>query len=293
MPSIIKQFNIDNAIKLYLSGMSVSDAAKRVGINSKTADKYICNAGFKRTKAETSKLASAIRIGKPRPELLKPIPECVINMYINGGTVKGIAAELNTCSKRVSKFLSNNGVIVSAQAKRDANHGREKISEWAKKASKAAKESGGRKNPHEWAKTRSLGDSLVGEGEIDLIHELSSRGVNLSHQFPVGSYNIDIAINELNIAIEVHRGSWGGRSDMRRERIEHLLNSGWRIIYVQISRWGAVTDFTAIASNLITYFDFVRQNPTSIGQYGVLRRNGNRATGLEHYFYGLTRIESL
>ena len=53
MPAKIEQSRIDDIIKLYQSGMSVNNVAKRIGVNMKTADKYITERGVKRSKDET------------------------------------------------------------------------------------------------------------------------------------------------------------------------------------------------------------------------------------------------
>jgi hypothetical protein len=280
----------NDIIQYYLTGKSLADCSKRFGVSITTANKYVSNAGVSRTKAQAAKIVGLAMTGKPRPELRKEIPECVVDMYKTGMTTKGIAKELHICAKRIAGYLRDKGMLMTTNEKIVAFHSQDDRLKWCKKASAAAKESGGRKNPHSWAVTRSMGDFLIGEGEVELLTELRALGLDVSHQTPVGSYNIDITLYKLNIAIEVHRGSWHGRSDIRPERVEYLLNRGWKIIFVQTSRWGAFVDFPGIANKLVAYANVIRSDPSSPGQYGVLRRNGKPSSTLPDYFNRWSRI---
>lgn len=293
MPAVIEISLRNDLIEFYLSGKSFSECATRFGINIKTAYKYISNAGIKRTKSEASKLFGLKLIGKPRPELRKPIPEGVKEMYLTGMTAEQIAKAIHIDKKRICEYLREHGVLMTGAEKRIAMYGIAQIKTWALHASHAAKASGGRNDPHQWAKTRAERLSVIGEGELELLSKLRTLGLDVAHQTPVGSYNIDITLNELNIAIEIHRGSWHGRSDINPERMEYLFDCGWRIIFVQISRCGAATDWDAIADKLITFFEMVRKDPSTPGQYGVLRRDGEPATRLPDYFNRWSRIECL
>jgi hypothetical protein len=66
---------------------------------------------------------------------------------------------------------------------------------------------------------------------------LEGRGFSAVLELPEGKYNIDLAICELSVAVELHGGGWhryGRHWARRKERIEKLLSGGWKLIEV----WG-------------------------------------------------------
>lgn len=280
-----------NIVSLYLSGASIMKCSELCNISHNTLTKYLKEDGIFRTKKERFDVISKKLKGVKRPEFLRPIDPSIITEYTNGGTITGLAEKYSICAKRLSKFIKDNGVIVDAETKRKQLYTTKERTEWCKKASiQALKVTGGKKTK-QWAETRAKNLSCIGDGELEIISELRNLGVQVSHQTPVDTYNIDITFDELNIAIEVHRGSWQGRSDVSRKRIKHLLDRGWRIVYIHISRSGAATDFIAIANKLVTLFDVIRRNPSTAGQYGVLSRQGNARPVTGDYFNGFTRIK--
>lgn len=281
----------EHVINAYISGASINECSAMSGVSHGTFAKYIKQDGIARSRTEVAKIIGNKLRGRARQDLRKPVPELIAEMYKSGMTGRQIAVELHICRKAITKFLKERGLYMTATEKLIAVHGRDTIQEWATRASQAAKDGGGRKNPHEWAKTRERLLFLVGEGEAEVLSELRTLGYELRHQTPVGSYNLDITLDELNIAIEIHRGSWHGRTDVRPERLEYLFNHGWRVIFVQISRHGAASDFPAIARKLVSLFETVRRHPSITGQYGVLSRNGEPTARLPDHFDRWARIE--
>lgn len=71
--------------------------------------------------------------------------------------------------------------------------------------------------------------------ERTLIRLLQDRGVAVTPQKAVHVYNVDIALTEFPVAVEVFGGDWhsyGTHAARFTERLEYLLNSGWHVIIV-------------------------------------------------------------
>ena len=67
---------------------------------------------------------------------------------------------------------------------------------------------------------------------------LREKGFNVTLQKAVGRYNIDVAIEEHSIAVEVFGGCWhahGRHAGRFRERLDYLLDRGWFPVIVWVS----------------------------------------------------------
>jgi hypothetical protein len=111
--------------------------------------------------------------------------------------------------------------------------------------------------------------------EIVILDYLRERGFVVEHQYPVGAYNIDLALRERSIAVEVTMGSIRATprvgDSLRRERVEYLAGKGWSVVAFVIShsfnaRFGA-QDAT---KHLIANLDLICGNPPALGEYWVI-----------------------
>ena len=286
MPGPIPQAKIDHILELYKSGVALHDIGKSVGVDFKTADKYIRKSGIpKRTKAEASALVSARTMGRPATRFGAQIPEEVCDLYREGATLRDLERRLRIDRKRLSAFLRGRGVVVDGNRPTD---GRLRAALVGSAAAKLAP-----RNDSARAVTLAHTGGVIGQGELELIDALRAHGFDPIHQLPVGSYNLDVAVNELRVAVEVQRGAWHGATSAKPKRVEYLFDRGWRVIFLRISRHGARTDWAAIANQLVAYLDVLRGNPSASGQYGVLARDGNPSSRIPDYFHNWTRIPGL
>jgi len=73
---------------------------------------------------------------------------------------------------------------------------------------------------------------LRSAGESSLMDLLQARGIQFEHQLPIGKYFVDVAIPNLNIAIEVD--SWWHEEVERKQKDKvkqkYLEQSGWRVL---------------------------------------------------------------
>lgn len=90
----------------------------------------------------------------------------------------------------------------------------------------------------------------------------------------IGPYNVDLAFER--VAVEVFGGGWhgGGRAAARwPNRIRYILDQGWSVIVVWSEKYRQPLDVGA-AQYIIAFIEEARRNPPAIGQYRVIRGDG-------------------
>lgn len=134
--------------------MSLQRIAERVGVNLKTADKYVRESSVpKRTKAQTAALISARTIGRPPTRFGKPVPDVVCDLYREGATLRDLEARFSIDRKRLSEYMQARGVPISKGRTTPARL------QAARKGSEAAKRSP--RNDEQSARTRKDRKSVV------------------------------------------------------------------------------------------------------------------------------------
>lgn len=128
--------------------------------------------------------------------------------------------------------------------------------------------------------------------EIDVMGEIMLNGVIVESQFPVGPYNLDIALVECSLAMEIHGGGFhtSGRHAARRpQRLEYLFSRGWSLIEV----WN-VNAFTwnptAVAENFIAIGQLMRRNPPPQSRHWMILGNAEPAPVCRSYGYDVPAI---
>ena len=89
------------------------------------------------------------------------------------------------------------------------------------------------------AKGREACHTVTSEYERTIASWLASLGLVVTPQLAVGPYNVDIAINESRIAVEVFGGNWhaSGRHAARyRARVEYLMSENWLPVIIWVVR---------------------------------------------------------
>lgn len=291
---ILSEQAIEEAANAYQSGSTLEQVAQKHGVGTSTMVRYfkLRNIAVRNPQEQ---FAHKVENGKwQRPvRLAKPIPENLASEYLSGITLRELQSSLHICRKTLASQLKESGIEFDRRAmliKREGEAGlRERmtaISHQARNAPDAVLKEGKKCA----AKTRHAKRRAIGRYEHEFTLELQSLGFNVMQQFPVGTYNLDIALDEFHVAVEIECGSWHGASSMRCERIKHLLGAGWRIIVIRAGRNGHPVAFKAIAKKIAAYVNLASSDPSSVGQYGVLTRQAKPATRLPTYFNDWSRI---
>jgi len=88
------------------------------------------------------------------------------------------------------------------------------------------------------AATRERLELGVSPGEKRLAHWLRRRGFHSVLQKAIGPYNIDVALEESRVAVDVFGGNWhaGGRHAARfRKRFDYISDRGWIPVIIWIT----------------------------------------------------------
>lgn len=89
-------------------------------------------------------------------------------------------------------------------------------------------------------------------------------------QKAVGRYNVDLAVAP--VAVEVLGGEWHGYKRHHASRTKHIADAGWALLFV----WNTANyPLTLAASDYLrTFVKEARINPSLIGEYRVIRGDG-------------------
>jgi len=281
MPSKVSDSCERDVCRRYTSGESSGEIAKDHGVSISCIASILKRNGIRPDGRKPKTI--------PKRRLNIPLEE-VTSLYLSGISENEIAKRFGVSRAAIRPRLLSAGVPIrdSAQANRLMMAGRS--SEENFRNTQAAHEAArGKPQPEEWAQKVALGRERnkrhIGPQEVELAAILTSKGFTVTPQKAVGRYNIDIAISEFPIAVEVFGGMWhayGPHARRFRKRFDYLLDCGWIPVIVWISKdfplgLGAVKYICSLAERLRSGKSVPRQEqvirgdgkPTSIGKANI------------------------
>lgn len=250
----------DKRIKqLYDSGKKSFEIAELIGISNCTV-----YAGLKSVGAEVRKKPWELVIDK------------VKNLYDSGYSVLNMSKTLGC--ERNTILLCMNKLVLKPRTGSEAMTLRfSKASpDYIKKITKAAHDAvRGKKRPeHELVKRALIhqtNSARFGKLEKTFLNGCLKRGLDAIHQLPVYTYNVDIGIGR--VAVEIHNSSGDAfRVPRLKNRIVHLAYCGFRCFYINVHGIDTISD--SVYDQLITFINEPCSLPTNIGQYRMIRGNG-------------------
>lgn len=201
----------------------------------------------------------------------------LVQRYESGESVNALSQSLGVARNVVSRRLAEAGVTERGRSEAE----RVKWSRMTplqrtnqvKEANQAVR--GTPRGDAEMERRAAAQCRRVGAGEEELIKFLGTLGVHAEHQRPVGRYNLDVAVD--NVAVEVHRTPQHPHGMARhRKRIEDLFSRGYVSLYVWLRPWELPTKETA--EHVVAWLNLARRDPTTFGQYRVIRGDGHEQT---------------
>ena len=129
---------------------------------------------------------------------------------------------------------------------------------------------------HKIAKTREAHPFMVAPSEIILADELRKRNIAVIPQKAIGSYNVDVAITESRIAVEIFGGCWhsfGSHARRFRKRTDYILNHGYAVVIIWVNRDYPLSK--GAIEYLVTLNNKISTEKTLRSQEHVLRGDGN------------------
>ena len=237
MPRISKNISTNDLYSLYQSGLSLNDVAERFGVCSEAIRSRFLRNGLKiRSLSEAGLIFNARNLSFDRDE--------AIRLYRDGALFVDLAERFNVHWMVVRRVIINAGVklrpyseIQRIKASRLTKQERARHSKAAHDAVRGKSQS--LEHRRKIALTRE--DRGVGISRIELSCKnlLEDRGFTCIPQKAIGSYNVDVAITEPPIAVEIFGGHWhahGSHAARFRKRIDYIINSGWHPIIIWVTR---------------------------------------------------------
>lgn len=190
----------------------------------------------------------------------------LIQRYVDGESALKLANEIGVSDLVIRRRLKERGIVL-----RSRNAYPPHVEE-AHAASRGRKASMGERIRR--AITRERLQCGTSRREDEFVAILEKWGIPFTRQKAIGPYNIDVALTEVPIAVEVSAG--GGaprRRAIRRKRIEYILDRGWTLVEVKISGASAVFS-PEVADHIIATADILRRNPSAPREYRMVRADG-------------------
>jgi very-short-patch-repair endonuclease len=143
------------------------------------------------------------------------------------------------------------------------------------------------------AKTRFEKQSGVSPYALELRGHLQQLGWGVELEWPLGPYNLDIALDTLPVAVELHGGGWhnvGRHARRRAERLEYLRRCGWSVIEVWLVKAG--WDPISVSYQVQAIAKLLSPDPPVIGEHWMLRCDGELAPALRSYGHDVSAVDS-
>lgn len=273
--------NTDDLVQLYKAGLSVNKIGAAYGASAGTISRHLKAAGI-----------------EPTGNRLIFDEAAALRAFQDGGSVKAIAERFGVQRSTIVALLRKHGI--TPRSRRDAMllrmaqatpEERLRLTEAAHAACR------GRRVPEEarinMAKGRERTKSHASDDARFLAGCIEALDVAVTLEKAVGPYNIDIALNELSVAVEIQGGHWHshGRHGARlAERREYLLSRGWHL--VEIWRFGDFRHFPmqTMAHQLIAMAQGFCPDPSGRGEHRVIRGDGQPVAALKSYGYDVAPV---
>lgn len=123
-----------------------------------------------------------------------------------------------------------------------------------------------------YAAAREKNPPAMSAPEAAFADWLGQRGIPYRREVAVGIYNLDFALG--SVGVEILGGEWHAEKKARHgRRTPYILSEGWSLCFL----WDTVNHpmTLAAAEQVITYAQHVSRNPATIGEYRVIRGDGN------------------
>jgi hypothetical protein len=286
MPKKALSVHTDDLVRDYKAGMYITHIARKWGINPKTVAARLKRAGV---------------ASRGRHRAIRLTDSVIAMRYEQGASVNQLSKELGADRITITRRLAAQGVKLRGHSEAEAlkwsrlKKDRRKVERQCSAAWRAVR---GRKVPPasiaKGAITRMKNLWRVGNWENEVAAALWAKNVPAIQQFAFDTCNLDIAIPEERIAVEIMCGSPNRRYLPKfRERVPHLVNAGWRVLFIYCSasrKWRDQFDPAVAAEDVIAFREFCGRLEPERSGYRVIRRDGQSVTPPRLQFDDLPRI---
>lgn len=275
MPSKASDTDFRHAVELYISGYSAQDAAAICHTSEERLRNYLKTHGLFRDKVLRYKIIGE-KAGKTRRIYLGLPDEEIIRRYTSGESENALAKSFGVSRSAIRARLVANHIEIRDQVSANRLLAQTTPAEEHLRRIKIAQNSvRGRIVPEEEKVRRAITREQKALGrsqaEIMLVEWLVERGLEVTPQKAIGIYNVDIA--SYPVAVEIFGGSWHREKPGHIQRALYILNHGWHLIVIWTHARRSPISPSA-ADYIVTFLQEISSNPTSVGQYRVIRGDG-------------------
>jgi hypothetical protein len=221
-----------------------------------------------------------------------------LELYHQGTSVKAIAEQLNIQRANVTALLHKHGITPRGRSDamflrmaQTTAEDRQRLTEAAHAATR------GRPQPKDrcirMAEGRERTKSHASVDAIMLAGAVASFGFPVTVEKAFGTYNLDIAFDELPIAVEIQGGHWHsyGRHGARiRERREYILSSGWHLIEIWRFSSRRSRSVEPMAYHLVALAESLSLDPSGRGEHRMIDGNGEPLSARKSYGYDVPPV---
>jgi very-short-patch-repair endonuclease len=267
-------FDVQNAISEYLAGEGIFIVAPRNHISQRRLSKILKDRRLFRDSSTRYKLATEKSSATRREKAGLPVDQ-IVARYKAGESENGLAKAFTTNRNVIHARLVAAGVnlrsnaaanrLLAEQTPREEHMRRIRIAQKATRGKKRTFEHG-----CNIALSRQNNSSGRSEYEILISDMLISRGIDVIPQQAVGPYNIDIGTYP--IAVEILGGNWHNIKKIHLKRTRYILNQNWLMVFIWSTKRAPIS--ASVTDYIITCLQEVRHDPSILGEYRVIRGDG-------------------
>lgn len=270
--------NLDDLVREYSAGASVNQLAKQCGVSRPALTRALVSAGVDLRSASEQERIKWQKVGTNRTAIVKQCGAAwearrktftakegreIVAAYRSGVSIKGIVARLRASGRpgspyRIRALLVSEGISIRSL----------KLSRPSSAMVRAEHVS--------MTKRELIAREALGE---------------FAPQFPFGKYNIDFALDADRVAVEIEK-EWPNsrtKGGQKLERLEYLIDCGWRVLYLIVQRLD--TTPTEIRKHTDAFLEILRGDESPVGGcYGMVRCNAKKVSRRRRGFDHLPRV---
>lgn len=282
----MKSLDMDNVVQKYLSGTNAEELGREFGVKGDTVRAWLKKRNVPlRARGESTLMKSPLTLHV----------STIIERYIAGESVNKLAQAYNTSRRCIEIRLIKHGVQLRNQSEAESAKWRRMTSvQRQRQVAKAHNARRGQKDSWETQCRRAqswyLARLHISPKEDALAAMLRSLEIPVLQQFPVGAYNVDLLIHGTPIAIEIEAGNWSNKQlgfDYTK-RMKYILDQGYIMLFVFIKN--KPLEIRPVTDYLIRFLETFGWDKPAIGQYGMIRGDGQLTTTRTMDFDSFTRI---
>lgn len=273
--------DMTDPIRRYQAGEPAEKLARELGVGGKTFRKWLTAAGVQvRTRGEASTVAFRLEM----PDMTNPI-----RRYLAGETAQALAGEAGVSIRTFQKWLTACGIqprgMAEAALMRDYRMPAEARRVRASAAHTARR---GNRNSLRHGLQRAATVERAGRAatkdEAELAFWLARAGYVPVLQKAIGVYNVDLALEELRVAVELNGITHvvPFYADQRADpavRLEYILNAGWSVLEI-VTHPARYSLRPVAAEQVVAFLDVAGARESPRGEHRMVTGNGEVFTGL-------------